>query len=98
MSEAKVQFQVVMFIDIPTAAHIREAEGGSAERSFLDRCVSILSVVRKQHDGVLVRTVGEESRPLFKVVTKGSVSTVVDHCGEQKRSNVCLVHYETEDR
>ncbi|MBT3376903.1 MAG: FHA domain-containing protein [Lentisphaerae bacterium] len=58
MSEAKVQFQVVMFIDIPTAAHIREAEGGSAERSFLDRCVSILSVVRKQHDGVLVRTVG----------------------------------------
>ena len=60
MSDGKgqLQFLSLMFVDIPGGVRIRGTAGGDVERDYLDHCISVISVVRKQHNGSLVRTVG----------------------------------------
>ncbi|MBT7057751.1 MAG: adenylate/guanylate cyclase domain-containing protein, partial [Lentisphaerae bacterium] len=58
MSNDKLQFVTLMFVDIPTAVSVREAEGDDVANAMVEECVSLISVVRKKHSGKLIRTVG----------------------------------------
>ena len=58
MAEDKTRFLTLMFVDIPNAVAVREQEGEEAVREFLEESISLLSVVRRQHKGTLLRTVG----------------------------------------
>ncbi len=58
MSKEKTQFLSLMFIDIPNASSVADTEGQTVAREMVEHCISIISVVRKQHGGNLIRTVG----------------------------------------
>ena len=47
-----------MFVDIPNASSVADTEGQTVAREMVEHCISIISVVRKQHGGNLIRTVG----------------------------------------
>ncbi len=58
MAEAKSQYLAVMFVDIADAPEQRGVSDMAHTRALVERCVTLLSVVRKRHNGKLIRTVG----------------------------------------
>jgi len=48
----------LMFVDVASLQSIRAAEGAKIGRVFLEKCISLINVVLKKHEGELIRTVG----------------------------------------
>jgi len=58
MSSIQSRFLTLLFLDVPNVIQVREEKGIEGQRAFQQRCLSIVNLVRKQHGGAVVRSVG----------------------------------------
>ena len=67
MAPDQKQFLFLMFVDIPSALVVSEAEGAVAGREFLEECMALIAAVREEHGGTLIRTVGNSLLATFEL-------------------------------